>query len=172
MGYKPELDISTPLEPELASYYQSLIGVMRWMCEIGRIDIALEVSMMSSHNAYPREGHFETVLHMMGYLKKKHNSRLAMDPNYPGIDEESFRPRDWSQQYGDIKEAIPINAPAPRGKEVVLRMMVDSDHAGDTTDRRSRTGYMIYVNMALIDWLSKVKIIPSSNKSSSSQYLP
>ena len=36
-------------------------------------------------------------------------------------------------------------------------MMVDSDHAGGETDRRSRTGYMIYVNMALIDWLSKKK---------------
>ena len=34
-------------------------------------------------------------------------------------------------------------------------MMVDSDHAGDETDRRSRTGYMIFVNMALIDGLSK-----------------
>ena len=34
-------------------------------------------------------------------------------------------------------------------------MMVDSDHAGDETDRSSRTGYTIYVNMALIEWLSK-----------------
>ena len=34
-------------------------------------------------------------------------------------------------------------------------MMVDSDHAGDETDCRSRTGYMIYVNMALIEWISK-----------------
>ena len=34
-------------------------------------------------------------------------------------------------------------------------MMVDSDHAGDTTDRCSRMGYMIFVNMVLIDWLSK-----------------
>ena len=33
--------------------------------------------------------------------------------------------------------------------------MVDSDHTGDETDRRSRTGYMIFFNMALIDWLSK-----------------
>ena len=33
--------------------------------------------------------------------------------------------------------------------------MVDSDHAGDETDSCSRTGYMIYVNMALIDFLSK-----------------
>ena len=64
------------------------------MCEIRRIDLALEVSMMSSHNAYPCEGHFETVLHMMGYLKVKHNSHLVMDHNYPEIDEESFKPRD------------------------------------------------------------------------------
>ena len=55
------------------------------MVEIIRIDIATEVSMMSSHNAYPREGHFETVLHMMGYLKGRNNSRLAMDPNYPTV---------------------------------------------------------------------------------------
>ena len=33
-------------------------------------------------------------------------------------------------------------------------MMVDSDHAGDLDDRHYRTGYMIYVKMALIDWLS------------------
>ena len=32
--------------------------------------------------------------------------------------------------------------------------MVDSDHVGDETDRRSPTGYMIFVNMALIDWIS------------------
>ena len=34
-------------------------------------------------------------------------------------------------------------------------MMVYSDHAGGETDRHSCTGYMIFVNMALIDWLSK-----------------
>ena len=34
-------------------------------------------------------------------------------------------------------------------------MIVDSDHAGDENDFRSHTGYMIFFNMALIDWLSK-----------------
>ena len=34
-------------------------------------------------------------------------------------------------------------------------MWVDSDHAGDKTTRRSRTGYLIFMNTALIDWLSK-----------------
>ena len=67
------------------------------------MDIATEVSMMSSHNPYPREGHFETVLHIMGYLKGRHNSHIAMEPNYPTVNEDSFKAQDWSQQYGDIK---------------------------------------------------------------------
>ena len=68
MGYEPELDESTPLNAELSSYYQSIIGVMWWMVELGWIDIATEVSLLSSHLAYPREGHFEEALHIMAYL--------------------------------------------------------------------------------------------------------
>ena len=73
MGYKPETDLTTLLSPDLASYYQSLIVVMRWMVEIGRIDISKEVSLLSPHKAYPREGHLETVLHVIGYPKLNHN---------------------------------------------------------------------------------------------------
>ena len=32
---------------------------------------------------------------------------------------------------------------------------MDSDHATDETTRRSRTGYFIYVNSALVNWISK-----------------
>ena len=52
--YETEMDVSPPLDPEMASYYQSIIGIMRWMIELGRIDICTKVSMLSSHNAYPR----------------------------------------------------------------------------------------------------------------------
>ena len=52
MGYKTETDLTTPLSPDLTSYYQSLIGVMNWMVKIGRFDIDAEVSLLSSHNAY------------------------------------------------------------------------------------------------------------------------
>ena len=34
-------------------------------------------------------------------------------------------------------------------------MFDDSDHATDETTRRSRTGYFIYVNSELVNWLSK-----------------
>ena len=58
MGYRHEKDASKLLSPELASYYQSLIRIMWRMVEIGRIGIATEISLFSSHNADPREGHF------------------------------------------------------------------------------------------------------------------
>ena len=140
----------------MASYYQSLIGIMRWIVELGLLDIETEVSMLSSHNAYSREGHFEAVLHIMDYLKGKHNSRLSLDPTYPDIDYETFKiDKDWTHFYGDVSEAIPPNTPDPLGKSVDLRIMVDSEHAGDKRTRRSRTGSMIFMNVSLINWLSK-----------------
>ena len=72
--YCPELDLSEPLDPECSSFYQHLIGVMRWMVELGRIDIATEVSLLSSHLAYPCKGHLETALHIMSYLSQQHKS--------------------------------------------------------------------------------------------------
>jgi hypothetical protein len=38
---------------------------------------------------------------------------------------------------------------------VQLRLFVDSDHAGEELTRRSRTGYIIYMNSAAILWHSK-----------------
>ena len=64
---------------------------MRWMIEIGPIDINTEVSLLSSYSAMLRQGHLEAVLSIMGYLKLRHNSRLVFDPSYPNIDHSNFR---------------------------------------------------------------------------------
>ena len=114
-----------------------------------------EVSLLSSHLALPREGHLEVLYRVFAYLKNKHNAVMLFDPSYPPIDMETFKVCDWKEFYGDAKEPIPPNAPEPRGKEVDLRLFVDSDHAGDKLDRRSRTGYFIYLNMAPVAWQSK-----------------
>ena len=36
-----------------------------------------------------------------------------------------------------------------------MSAMVDADHAADTTTRRSRTGFIVYLNSAPIYWMSK-----------------
>ena len=99
-----------------------------------------------------------SALHIMCYLRVKHSSMLILDPTYPGINycDFNFRDReDWKAFYGDVEETLPHNAPKPRGKCVVIRTFVDSDHTGDKKDRRPRTGFMVYVNTALIQWYTK-----------------
>jgi len=45
--------------------------------------------------------------------------------------------------------------PQPRGFGFKIRAKVDADHAADTVTRRSRTGFLVYLNCALIHWFSK-----------------
>ena len=65
MGYDPELDTSPELDPDAVSYYLTIIGILRWMVELGRIDIITEVSLLSSHVALPREEHLKALWHML-----------------------------------------------------------------------------------------------------------
>lgn len=153
--YRPELDSSPELNAEDSSLYQSLIGCLRWMVEMGRIDICCEVSMMSSHVAMSREGHLQQLFQMFGYLKTHHNARIILDPSYPVVNDSDFPKYDWSKFYKVEEEAIPPNAPEPLGMEFVIRGFVDADHAGDQISRRSRTGFIVFVNMAPIHWISK-----------------
>ena len=128
------------------------------MVELGRVDVCLEVSMMSSHLALPREGHLEQVLHIFAYLKKYHNTELAYDPSDHVVDENDFERRDWaSSEFGHVewKEEFPATMAEPRGHGFIMRAKVDADHASDTVSRRSRTGLLIYLNCALVYWWSK-----------------
>jgi hypothetical protein len=43
---------------------------------------------------------------------------------------------------------IPSDSPVPCGNEVDLRLFVESDHTGKQFTRRSRTGFVIYLNMS------------------------
>ena len=156
-NYRPEVDVTPELSAEEAAYYQSLIGVLRWIVELGRVDICLEVSMMSSHLALPREGHLQQLYHIFAYLKKHHNAEMVFDPSDPVVDESMFSRRDWTtSEFGlSLTEDLPDNMPEPRGFGFTMRAFVDADHAGDSVTRRSRTGFLVYLNSAPIYWLSK-----------------
>jgi hypothetical protein len=157
-SYRPELDTSPELQATESAYYQSIIGILRWIVELGRIDICLEVSMMSSHLALPREGHLTQVLQIFSYLRKYHNTEMVFDPSDPVIDESTFERKDWtSSEFGHVDgiEELPPNMPTPRGQGFVMRAKVDADHAADTVTRRSRTGFLVYLNCAPIYWFSK-----------------
>ena len=80
---------------------------------MGRIDIITKMSLLSSHVALPKEGRLEAAIHVMAHVGQRYNSRLMYDPSYPEIDHSDFKECDWSEFYGDTKEAILVNAPEP-----------------------------------------------------------
>jgi hypothetical protein len=152
-GYRPELDVSELLNDEDASYYMQQIGVLRWAVELARVDICCEVSMMAAFNAMPRKGHLEAVFHIFAYLHSHLRSFLVLDDSYVDLPLRN-RP-DWTDFYPDVKEELPPMMPEPLGKSVQTICFVDADHAGDRVSSRSRTGFLIFLNRALIDWYSK-----------------
>jgi len=120
--------------------------VLRWIVELGRADLTTEVSMLSSHLAMPREGHLDAVFHMFAHLKHHANSEMVFDPSVPVINAADF-PKE--------NEQLPPNMPKPLGKAFTLSVFVDADHAGDNLTRRSRSGFIVFLNNAPIYWPSK-----------------
>jgi hypothetical protein len=57
--------------------------------------------------------------------------------------------------YGYVDEAIPGDMPKPLGKDINVHMMCNSNHAGYKRTRCSCNGFLIFCNIALIDWVSK-----------------
>ena len=120
------------------------------------MDICVEVSMMSFHVDFTRQGHLNQVFQIFGNLRKHKNAEMVFDPTEPDIKRSQFEKQDWSHTiYCELNEAIPTNAPLACGRGMRMTIWVDSDHAGELITRRSRTGYLIFLNGSTIYWFSK-----------------
>ena len=134
-GYRPELDVSDKCGEEDMSFYHSQIGILRWAVELGRIDIATEVSMLASFMVSSRVEHLHAIMHMFTYLCCHEYSCLVFDLrefahpcNTQGVN--------WTGWYTEAKEVIPSNAPKPLGRGVQMTCYVDADHAGSKLTQR------------------------------------
>jgi hypothetical protein len=83
---------------------------------LGRVDIDVEVSMMSSHLALPQTGHLKEIYHIFAYLKLKAHLNTEMVFNLTPVtpDMTLFEQLDWSYSpYGceGLNEELPSNMP-------------------------------------------------------------
>jgi Reverse transcriptase (RNA-dependent DNA polymerase) len=154
-NYRPEMDVSEELEDDDVTRYQEFIGILRWAIELGRVDLALEVSLLSSHLALPRVGHLDAVYHIFGYLAQHPKRSLYFDPTEVSVNEDLFPNHEWTEFYRDAIEALPDDLPPPRGRAVTIHCFVDADHASNRMTRKSQTGILIFLNKAPIIWYSK-----------------
>ena len=75
---------------------------------------------------------------------------MVFDPAAWEVPATDFQKKDWDYSvYGSV------DMPTPLGKTMRMHVYVDSDHAGDSLTRRSRTGFVVFLNSASIFWFSK-----------------
>ena len=114
--------------------------------------------MMWSDMALPREGYLKALLQIFTYLKKYHSAEMVYDPSQPEIDKAAFERKDWtSSEFGHLqgREELPPKIPEPCGIRLTVVAKVDAEHAANMVTRRSCTGFLVYLNSALVYWSSK-----------------
>ncbi len=157
-GDHPELDTSALLDFDKTKLYQSLIGSLQWVIQIGRFDVATAVMTVSRFRAAPREGHLERVHHIYGYLAKFKQAALRVRtglPDFSGIPKKHY---EWEHScYAGAAELIPDDAPEPRGKPVQTTSYVDANLYHDLISGKSVTGIIHLLNQTPIDWYSKLQ---------------
>ena len=84
-GYRPEVDQSPEMIPERQNCFQGLIGILHWICELGRIDVLMPVSLLSRYLVTARTGHLDQVFHTFAYLKRFETSTVVFDDSEPSF---------------------------------------------------------------------------------------
>ena len=139
--------------------YPELIGILCWAVDIGRVDILLEVSLLSSQLSIPHVGHLQAVYRVFGYLNKLPKRKLYFDPRKPMISEDRLQKFDCEDLLPGACNPIPLDMTRPRGNSVSTHCFVEAKHAGDKTTRKSMTGILIFCNRVSIIWNIKRKQI-------------
>ena len=113
--------------------------------------------MMSRFRAAPREKHLELLTHTYGYLKKFPHGAIRYRTEIPSeLMDLEWQQYDWMYTvYGDVKEAIPEDAPSPLGKPVVLSAHVDANLQSCLVTGRAATCVLHHINGTLFDWYAK-----------------
>lgn len=134
--FHPELDQSALLDNDNTWLYQSYIGILRWATKLGRVELTHSAATMAKFNASLREGHLRALLRIFAYCKKHLTSMIVFDAHAKDFSDVTWDSVDWSEFHPDavkLGEAIPSNAPRPRGNAVQLNMFCDASHATDLT---------------------------------------
>jgi hypothetical protein len=152
----PEEDSSDLLDEVGVQQYQSLIGSLQWAISLGRFDITTAVMTLSSFRSLPRKGHLDRAKRIVSYIYRFKYAKVRFRTHEPDFSDLIIPEHDWSSTpYGNVREAVPHDAPPPLGKPVVTVSYVDANLLHCLNTGRSVTGILHFLNGTPIDWYSK-----------------
>jgi hypothetical protein len=117
-GDHPEIDDSVFLEEEGIQKYRSLIGQLQWAISLGRFNIAVVITTMTSaFRSAPRKGNLDRVKRIYGYLSKMRYSAIQICTEEPDSSDIPRTEYDWELSvYRGAKEELLEDAPESLGK--------------------------------------------------------
>ena len=147
-SHRPELESSEFCQPSLISFYQNMVGILRWACKIGRLDVLLETALLPQYMVAPRTGHLRQALNVFAYLKAHDRTWMVFDPCKFDVEwiTMNAEPNPWERAevmrklYPDATDQNPLDMPKPLGNSIQLTMSVDADHAGNQVTRSPTQG--------------------------------
>ena len=146
-GDHPELDISPFLNVEEKEVYLSLVDSNQWSISIGRFDILSAIMAMSNFCSAPRRGHLDQMKRIYGYVCKYRHYKICFrvnEPDYSNV--PGIKNHDWEHtMYPKHEEDIPLDAPPPLGKKIILTHYFDASLIHDVLSGKAVTGvYTFY----------------------------
>ena len=103
----------------------------------------------------PRQGHFDAMLRVFGYVKQNPDGCIIIDPSIPAPTITLPEQHNWTKWYPDAREEMPPDMPIPKRPPATTMCYVDADHAHDVITRRSVTEVLLFVNNMPIKWYSR-----------------
>jgi len=157
-GDHPELDAGELLNEDDQKIYQSLIGALQWVIQIGRFDIQTAVMSLSRFRAMPRQGDLDRVKRIHGCLSKMRHATIKIRTDAPDYSDVPVKLHDWECSCcADAKEEIPLDAPKPKGKPVTMTSHFDANLCHNLVSGKSVAGVLHQLNKTPIDWHSKLQ---------------
>jgi Reverse transcriptase (RNA-dependent DNA polymerase) len=155
-GDHPKIDDSEELGLDDIKKFQSMIGALQWVIQIGHFDINNAVMTLLSFQANPHLGHFNRCKRIYGYLYKMRNTAIRIQVDEPDYSVLPTKVYDWEQSiYTGAEELIPDDNPIPLGKPVVMTTFVDANLYHDLVMGKSVSSILHLFNKTVIDWYSK-----------------
>ena len=110
--------------------------------------------IMSEFQSPLRKGHLDRMKRVIGYLCKfrHYMIRFCVDePDYSKI--PGMKSHDWEYTvYRKHKQGVPINAPKPLGKRIVLTHYFNASLMHDVLYGKSVTGVCTFYNKTPVNW--------------------
>ena len=120
-------------ENKIIKTYQSIVGALMYLSLSTRPDISYIVNKLSRYSSNPGQKHMEAVLHVLRYVK--HTLHYAL-------------------KYEHTEQSSSIGDKHLQKREITIEAYCDADWAADIDERKSTTGYIIFMNNCPIIWNS------------------